>query len=132
MGAAAPMSPVNLRAIRNGVDDDVVWGHRIGLIEQYFKCSEIDPTCLSGETINRVRQRGLRRLFLYKLTMYPVQTIKLLRRFLRYMPVRDVLYLIAKPFIGREERSDASRGALTCGRARRYERCSRAPDAAYR
>jgi len=43
MGAAAPMGPVNLRAIRNGVDDDVVWGHRIGLIEQYFKCSEIDP-----------------------------------------------------------------------------------------
>jgi len=35
--------------------------------------------------------------------MYPVQTIKLLRRFLRYRPVRDVLYLIAKPFIGQKK-----------------------------
>jgi radical SAM superfamily enzyme YgiQ (UPF0313 family) len=70
---------------------------------KYFKCSEIDPTCLSGETINRVRQKGLRRLFLYKLTRYPLQTFRLLRRFLRYMPVRDVLYLIAKPFIGQRK-----------------------------
>jgi len=67
---------------------------------KYFKCSEIDPTCLPGETINRVRQEGLKRLFLYKLTRYPLQTFKLLRRFLRYMPARDVLYLIIKPFLG--------------------------------
>ncbi|HEU4683431.1 MAG TPA: radical SAM protein [Nitrospira sp.] len=70
---------------------------------KYFKCSEIDPTCLSGEIINRVRQNGLKRLFLYKLTRYPIQTFKLLRRFLRYMPVRDVLYLILKPFLGQKK-----------------------------
>lgn len=70
---------------------------------KYFKCSEIDPTCLPGETINRVRQAGLRRLFIYKLTRYPVQTYKLLRRFLRYMPVRDVVYLILKPFLGQKK-----------------------------
>lgn len=70
---------------------------------KYFKCSEIDPTCLSGETINLERQRGLKRLFLYKLTHYPVQTYRLLRRFLRYMPVRDVAYLILKPFLGRNK-----------------------------
>ena len=70
---------------------------------KYFKCSEIDPTCLSGEIINRIRQNGLRRLFLYKLTHYPIQTFKLLRRFLRYMPVRDVLYLIIKPFLGQRK-----------------------------
>lgn len=70
---------------------------------KYFKCSEIDPTCLPGETINRVRQEGLKRLFLYKLTRYPVQTFRLLRRFLRYMPVRDVLYLIIKPFLGQKK-----------------------------
>jgi len=29
-----------------------------------------------------------------------VQTFRLLRRFLRFMPVRDVAYLIAKPFLG--------------------------------
>jgi anaerobic magnesium-protoporphyrin IX monomethyl ester cyclase len=67
---------------------------------KYFKCSDIDPTCLSGEVINSERRVGLRRLFLYKLTHYPVQTFRLLRRFLRYMPVRDVVYLILKPFLG--------------------------------
>jgi anaerobic magnesium-protoporphyrin IX monomethyl ester cyclase len=69
---------------------------------KYFKCSEIDPTCLPGPVINRVRQEGLRRLFLYKLTHYPRQTAKLLRRFLRYMPLRDVVYLIIKPFLGQK------------------------------
>jgi radical SAM superfamily enzyme YgiQ (UPF0313 family) len=69
---------------------------------KYFKCSEIDPTCLPGEKINEVRQQGLKRLFLYKLTRYPLQTYRLLRRFLRYMPVRDVVYLIIKPFLGRK------------------------------
>jgi radical SAM superfamily enzyme YgiQ (UPF0313 family) len=70
---------------------------------KYFKCSEIDPTCLPGETINRVRQEGLKRLFLYKLSHYPVQTFRLLRRFLRHMPVRDVVYLILKPFLGQKK-----------------------------
>lgn len=70
---------------------------------KYFKCSEIDPTCLPGETINRVRQEGLRKLFLYKLSHYPIQTFKLLRRFLRFMPVRDVVYLIVKPFLGQKK-----------------------------
>jgi radical SAM superfamily enzyme YgiQ (UPF0313 family) len=70
---------------------------------KYFKCSEIDPTCLPGELINDVRQAGLRRLFLYKLLHYPVQTFRLLRRFLRYMPVRDVVYLLIKPFLGKRK-----------------------------
>jgi radical SAM superfamily enzyme YgiQ (UPF0313 family) len=68
---------------------------------KYFKCSEIDPTCLKGEVINETRRAGLRRLFLYKLLRYPVQTFRLLRRFLRHMPVRDVVYLIMKPFLGK-------------------------------
>jgi radical SAM superfamily enzyme YgiQ (UPF0313 family) len=67
---------------------------------KYFKCSEIDPTCLPGEVINAERAAGLRRLFRYKLTHYPMQTLRLLRRFLRYMPLRDVVYLIVKPFLG--------------------------------
>ncbi|BCA55900.1 B12-binding domain-containing radical SAM protein [Nitrospira sp. KM1] len=70
---------------------------------KYFKCSEIDPTCLPGETINHVRQEGLKRLFIYKLTRYPLQTFRLLRRFLRFMPVRDVVYLIMKPFLGQKK-----------------------------
>lgn len=68
---------------------------------KYFKCSAIDPTCLPGEVINDERRAGLRRLFIYKLLHYPVQTFRLLRRFLRYMPARDVIYLIIKPFLGK-------------------------------
>jgi len=67
---------------------------------KYFKCSEIDPTCLPGEVIHAERNAGLRRLFLYKLRHYPLQVFRLLRRFLRYMPVRDVAYLLFKPFLG--------------------------------
>ena len=77
---------------------------------KYFKCSEIDPTCLSGEVINSERRAGLRWLFLYKLTHYPVQTFRLLRRFLRYMPVRDVVYLILKPFLGKRRGATKAEG----------------------
>jgi hypothetical protein len=58
---------------------------------------------LPGAVINAERAAGLRRLFGYKLTHYPLQTLRLLRRFLRHMPVRDVLYLIVKPFLGSQQ-----------------------------
>lgn len=80
---------------RGLVDDTTDW-------YKYFKCSAIDPTCLPGELIHETRSAGLRRLFLYKLLHYPVQTFRLLRRFLRYMPARDVVYLIIKPFLGKK------------------------------
>ncbi len=67
---------------------------------KYFKCSEIDPTCLKGEVINRERTAGFRRLFRYKLRHYPMQTARLLRRFMRFMKLRDIAYLIVKPFLG--------------------------------
>ncbi len=70
---------------------------------KYFKCSAIDPTCMKGEDINEERRQGLRRLFIYKLLHYPVQTFRLLRRFFRYMPARDVIYLIIKPFLGKKQ-----------------------------
>ena len=70
---------------------------------KYFKCSEIDPTCLPGEVINNVRQQGLKKLLLYKIFNHPIQTYRLLRRFLRFMPVKDVLYLIFKPFLGQKK-----------------------------
>ena len=79
---------------RNLVDDATDWF-------KYFKCSEIDPTCLPGETINRERTAGFRRLFLYKLLHYPVQTARLLHRFSRFMRTRDLVYLIVKPFLGK-------------------------------
>jgi radical SAM superfamily enzyme YgiQ (UPF0313 family) len=79
------------RGLVNDVDD---W-------YKYFKCSAIDPTCLPGEVINDERRAGLRRLFIYKLLHYPLQTFRLLRRFTRFMPLRDVIYLIIKPFLGK-------------------------------
>jgi len=78
---------------RGLVDDRTDW-------YKYFKCSEIDPTCLPGEVINRERTAGFRRLFRYKLRHHPMQTARLLRRFLRFMRLRDVAYLIVKPFLG--------------------------------
>jgi radical SAM superfamily enzyme YgiQ (UPF0313 family) len=69
---------------------------------KYFKCTEIDPTCLPGEVVHRIRSREMRKLLLYKLVRYPVQTLRLLRRFMRYMPLRDVVYLIVKPFLGKK------------------------------
>jgi anaerobic magnesium-protoporphyrin IX monomethyl ester cyclase len=70
---------------------------------KYFKCSEIDPTVLPGDVIHQIRSEGIRVLFLYKLTHYPFQILRLLRRFLRYMPLRDVIYLIVKPFLGKKK-----------------------------
>ncbi len=32
-----------------------------------------------------------------------MQTFRLLRRFFRYMPARDVIYLIIKPFLGKKQ-----------------------------
>jgi hypothetical protein len=78
---------------RGLVDDKADW-------YKYFKCSEIDPTCLTGQEINRERTAGFRRLFRYKVLHYPGQTARLLRRFLRFMSLRDVVYLIVKPFLG--------------------------------
>jgi radical SAM superfamily enzyme YgiQ (UPF0313 family) len=89
-------TPLWQEYVQRGVVNDVTDWYK------YFKCSEIDPTCLPGEVINRERTAGFRRLFIYKLTHYPIQTFRLLRRFLRYMPLRDVLYLIVKPFLGKK------------------------------
>ncbi|MEO5657507.1 MAG: radical SAM protein [Nitrospiria bacterium] len=89
-------TPLWQEYVKRGVVNDVTDWYK------YFKCSEIDPTCLPGEVINAERNAGLRRLFVYKLTHYPIQTFRLLRRFLRFMPLRDVLYLLTKPFFGKK------------------------------
>jgi radical SAM superfamily enzyme YgiQ (UPF0313 family) len=81
---------------RGLVDDLTDW-------YKYFKCSEIDPTCLPGPVINAERVAGLRRLFRYKLAHYPRQSFRLLRRFSRHMPVLDVVRLLVKPFLGKKK-----------------------------
>lgn len=80
---------------RGLVDDEKDW-------YKYFKCSEIDPTCLKGPVINQIRAKGLRRLFFKKLFIHPWQTWVLLRRFLRYMPMKDIYTLLSKPFKGKQ------------------------------
>ncbi len=70
---------------------------------KYFKCTSIDPTCLSGEEVHRIRSEEMRKLILYKFTHHPMQTLRLLRRFTRHMPLRDVLYLLVKPFLGKKQ-----------------------------
>ena len=68
---------------------------------KYFKCSSIDPTVLPGETIHAIRSRELKRLILYKFVRFPVQAFRLMRRLARSMPVRDILYMLVKPFLGK-------------------------------
>jgi radical SAM superfamily enzyme YgiQ (UPF0313 family) len=89
-------TPLWQEYVRRGLVDDAADWYK------YFKCSSIDPTVLSGEEIHRIRSEEMRRLLLYKLTRYPRQTLTLLRRFVRHMPLRDVIYLIVKPFMGRK------------------------------
>jgi radical SAM superfamily enzyme YgiQ (UPF0313 family) len=72
---------------------------------KYFKCTSIDPTCLSGEEVHRIRNEELRKLILYKFIHHPMQTFRLLKRFTRFMKLRDVIYLIAKPFLGKKSGS---------------------------
>ena len=69
---------------------------------KYFKCSSIDPTILPGEVVHRIRSEEMRRLILYKLAHYPQQSLRLIRRFLRHMPLRDVIYMLVKPFLGKK------------------------------
>ncbi|MEE9229138.1 MAG: radical SAM protein [Acidobacteriota bacterium] len=80
---------------RGLVDDAQDW-------YKYYKCSSIDPTVLPGEEIHRIRTEELRRLILYKFTHYPLQTLKILKRFVRHMPLRDVFYMLYKPFMGKK------------------------------
>ena len=72
---------------------------------KYFKCTSIDPTCLSGEEVHRIRSEEMRKLILYKFRHHPMQTFRLLKRFTRFMKLRDVIYLIVKPFLGKKSGS---------------------------
>ncbi|MGH6689170.1 MAG: B12-binding domain-containing radical SAM protein [Gammaproteobacteria bacterium] len=90
-------TPLWQEYVRRGLVNDAADWYK------YFKCSSIDPTVLPGEVIHRIRTEELKKLILYKFTRHTVQALKLLYRFFRYMPARDVLYLILKPFLGKKE-----------------------------
>ncbi|MCZ6688848.1 MAG: radical SAM protein, partial [Planctomycetota bacterium] len=65
---------------------------------KWFKCSDVDPTVLPGEVINRARQKGYLLLFAHRAFRRPIQTFKLLRRFSRYMKFSDIFKLLWSPF----------------------------------
>jgi anaerobic magnesium-protoporphyrin IX monomethyl ester cyclase len=76
---------------RGIIDDERDW-------KKWFKCSDIDPTILAGEIVNRTRKKGYMLLFAKRIFLRPLQTIKLLRRFGRYMKKADILMLLWSPF----------------------------------
>jgi len=92
-------TPLWQEYVRRGLVDDAADWYK------YFKCTSIDPTCLSGEEVHRIRSEEMRKLILYKFTHHPRQTFRLLRRFTRHMPLRDVVYLLVKPFLGKKKGS---------------------------
>jgi radical SAM superfamily enzyme YgiQ (UPF0313 family) len=76
---------------RGIIDDERDW-------KKWFKCSDIDPTILPGEVVNRARQKGYILLFACRIFLRPLQTIRLLRRFGHYMKKADILKLLLSPF----------------------------------
>jgi radical SAM superfamily enzyme YgiQ (UPF0313 family) len=78
--------------VERGIIDDVRdW-------KKWFKCSDIDPDILSGKVLNQARQKGYVLLFANRIFLRPFQTIKLLRRFGRYMKKADIMKLLWSPF----------------------------------
>lgn len=76
---------------RGIIDDKRDW-------KKWFKCSDIDPTILAGEVVNRARKKGYILLFARRIFLRPFQTIRLLRRFGRYMKKADIANLLWSPF----------------------------------
>jgi len=68
-----------------------------------LECSEVDPSVLPKDEIERLRAAGMKRLIAYKLLRHPLQVLRLVRRLARNMPLRNVLYLIVKPFLGKKQ-----------------------------
>lgn len=76
---------------RGILDDDRDW-------DKWFKCSDIDPTVLPSETVNRARQKGYALLFIRRILFRPLQTYRLLRALGRHMKVSDIFQLLSSPF----------------------------------
>jgi radical SAM superfamily enzyme YgiQ (UPF0313 family) len=76
---------------RGIIDDERDW-------DKWFKCSDIDPTALSGAMVNQVRMRGYARLFVRRILLRPFRTFKLLRLLGRHMKKTDIFQLLWSPF----------------------------------
>lgn len=73
------------------IDDERDW-------QKWSKCTDIDPTALSGPEVNRLRMKGYAGLFASRLCRRPLKTYKLLRTLGRHMKGTGMLKLLASPF----------------------------------
>lgn len=73
------------------IDDDRDW-------DKWFKCSDVDPTVLPSGTLNDLRKKGYLLLFGYRIFRRPLQTLKLLASFGRFMKISDIFKLLWSPF----------------------------------
>jgi radical SAM superfamily enzyme YgiQ (UPF0313 family) len=80
---------------RGIIDDKRDWA-------KWFKCSDIDPTVLPSEVVNRARKKGYALLFSQRLIRRPIRTFNLLRTFSRHMKKTDLLRLLSSPFRRRQ------------------------------
>jgi anaerobic magnesium-protoporphyrin IX monomethyl ester cyclase len=80
---------------RGIIDDDRDW-------DKWFKCSDIDPTVLPSEVVNRLRMKGYARLFARLILGHPIRTIRLLRSLARHMTTFNFLKLLWSPFSRRQ------------------------------
>jgi anaerobic magnesium-protoporphyrin IX monomethyl ester cyclase len=76
---------------RGIIDDERDWF-------KWFKCSDIDPTILPSEVVNRTRMKGYALLFFLRMFGRPIQSYKLLRTFGSYMKASDIFKLLSSPF----------------------------------
>jgi radical SAM superfamily enzyme YgiQ (UPF0313 family) len=76
---------------RGIIEDDRDW-------YKWFKCSDIDPTVLPSEVVNKARQKGYLILFTKRIFMRPIQTFKLIRTFSRNMKASTIFKLLWSPF----------------------------------
>jgi radical SAM superfamily enzyme YgiQ (UPF0313 family) len=76
---------------RGIIDDERDW-------DKWFKCSDIDPTCLPSAAVNRLRMRGYAVLFANRIFRRPIRTYKLLRLLGRHMKKSAILQLLWSPF----------------------------------
>jgi anaerobic magnesium-protoporphyrin IX monomethyl ester cyclase len=78
--------------VNQGIIDDMVdWN-------KWFRACHIDPTVLPCRDLHEVRSKGYRILFKYRLLHRPLNTLKLIRKFSRFMTWMDLSKLILSPF----------------------------------
>ena len=76
---------------RGIIDDERDW-------HKWFKCSDIDPTVVPSDEVNRLRRKGYARLFVRRIFGRPIRTFRLLRSFSRGMGLAGLMGLLYSPF----------------------------------